>query len=138
MAKVKAIRFQNDFCSEGEIRFQSGKVYAVSRETKRCVELNFGEEVTVDESELSQPNPSPAERRAAADLLQQNSEDATVALSSVKAALDQANALIEQARAIVKDIAEKEQQLIEAAEEAKPAIQAAIEEATASLKALFA
>lgn len=138
MSRVKAIKFHSDFCSEGEIRFQSGKAYAKTDETKRCLELNFGEEVSVDESELSQPAPSAAERRAAAELLQQHSDDATAAVSTVKAELDQANALIEQARAIAKDIAEKEQQLTEAAEEAKPAIQSAIEEATTNLKALFA
>jgi hypothetical protein len=53
MAKVKAVQFHSDFCEAGLIKFQAGKIYAKDEATTRCVLLNFGEEITVDEAQMA-------------------------------------------------------------------------------------
>ena len=132
MAKVKAYKFHSDYCLEGEIRYDSGKAYAKTDDIKRCFDLNFCEEVTIDESELSKPNPSAAERRAL------EAAAVTAELVAVKVERHTANALIAQARAIVKEIADHERELAAADEADRPAIQSVIADATAALLVLFA
>jgi len=55
MAKVKAVKFHSDFCELGVIKYEAGKSYVKDEETDRCVLLNFGEVVTIDDKQLATP-----------------------------------------------------------------------------------
>lgn len=145
MAKIKAIQFRSDYCANGETRFDCNKNYPVTAETERCRELGFGDYVTVDEKDLSQPNPNAAERHAAAveaAVQAAAGPDAVAALaklSEMQEKLEESTGIIDQAKSFVSDIAGKEVELAKAKDlpEAE-VIRAEIEESVGKLKALFA
>jgi hypothetical protein len=55
MAKIKAVKFHTDFCEAGKIKYPAGTVLPQTEELLRCVALNFGEVVSVDEKALVEP-----------------------------------------------------------------------------------
>lgn len=84
MAKIKAVKFHSDFCEQGEIKYEAGKTYPKNSDTERCVILNFGEVVTVEEKIVIDPQ---AAEKAAAD---QAATDKATAIADAEAALEKA------------------------------------------------
>ena len=94
MAKIKAVKFHSDFCESGEIKFAAGKCYPKNAETDRCVALNFGDVVSVDEKlvtdpqqEIASTEQSEAERIAAEKAAAEQAEAERIAAEQAAAKL---------------------------------------------------
>lgn len=117
MAKIKAVEFHSDYCEQGRIKFKAGKAYAKNSETERCVTLNFGEVVSIDENLVMQPQPTEAEKVAAQKAA---TEQAAAEAEKAAAAL---RVQAEFIQALEQEIAALETDLVAAVDEDKPAIQ---------------